>query len=104
MSGPGTTPSSTPGSNPRPPSPPGTEPTPSGPGRGPGTGGFRVPGWVSIAILVGLLLWNAFLIFAPMSAPSVTIPYSDFLAQAKANNVAQVTLSGQAVNGTFRKA
>jgi cell division protease FtsH len=59
---------------------------------------------VSIAILVGLLLWNAFLIFAPMSAPSVTIPYSDFLAQARANNLAQVTLTGQAVNGTFRKA
>jgi cell division protease FtsH len=108
MSGPGSTPSSTPsstpGSSPRPPSPPGTEPTPSGPGRGPGPGGFRIPGWVSIAILVGLLLWNAFLIFAPMSAPSVAIPYSDFLSQAKANNVAQVTLPGQAVNGTFRKA
>jgi len=59
---------------------------------------------VSAAVLVALLLWNAYLIFAPTSAPSVAVPYSTFLAQAKANNVAQVTLSGQAVNGTFRTA
>ena len=39
-----------------------------------------------------------------MSTPSVAIPYSTFLAQARANNVAQVTLAGQAVNGTFRSA
>jgi cell division protease FtsH len=34
--------------------------------------------------------------------PSVEIPYSTFLDQARADNVAQVTLSGQAVTGTFR--
>jgi cell division protease FtsH len=59
---------------------------------------------VSVAILVGLLVWNGYLIFAPTSGPSATIPYSTFLAQARANNVAQVTLSGQAVDGTFRTA
>jgi cell division protease FtsH len=64
--------------------------------------GPRIPRWLSIAILVGLLLWNAFLFFAPRAVPSVEIPYSTFLDQAQANNVAQVTLSGQAVTGTFR--
>jgi cell division protease FtsH len=53
---------------------------------------------------VGLLVWNAYLIFAPTSGPSVVIPYSSFLTQARANNVAQVTFSGQAVSGTFRAA
>jgi cell division protease FtsH len=53
---------------------------------------------------VGLLVWNVFLFVAPMSTPVVTIPYSAFLDQAKADNVAAVTLSGQTVNGTFRSA
>jgi len=56
------------------------------------------------AIFVALLVWNAFLFFSPMSAPSVTVPYSAFLAQARANNVAAVTIDGQAVTGTFRAA
>ena len=96
MSGPNSTPKSPP--------PAGKEPPPSGSGPGPGSGGIRFPRWVWTAIFVGLLVWNAFLIFAPMSEPSVDIPYSVFLAQAKANNVAQVTLTGQAVDGTFRAA
>jgi cell division protease FtsH len=93
-----------PTSTPRSPSPSGGEPTPSGPGPGPRFGGIRISRRVSVAIFVGLLVWNAYLIFAPTSGPSVAVPYSAFLAQARANNVAQVTLSGQAVNGTFRSA
>ena len=93
-----------PTATPNPPSPSGKEPTPSGPGPGPRPGRIRIPPWLSAAILVGLLVWNAVLIFAPTSVPSVGIPYSAFLAQAKANNVAQVTLSGKAVSGTFRTA
>ena len=96
MSGPTSTPKSPP--------PSGNQPTPSGPGPGPRTGRIRFPRWLWTAIFVGLLVWNAFLIFAPTSVPSVVIPYSTFLAQARANNVAQVTLSGQAVDGTFRTA
>ena len=93
-----------PSSPPKSPPPSGKEPPASGSGLGPGSGGIRFPRWVWTAIFVGLLVWNAFLIFAPMSEPSVDIPYSVFLAQAKANNVAQVTLTGQAVDGTFRAA
>jgi cell division protease FtsH len=86
------------------PSPPGTQSTPSGPGPSPRGGGIRSPRWLSAAILLGLLVWNAFLILGPTSEPSVAVPYSTFLAQARANNVAQVTYSGQALNGTFRTA
>ena len=39
-----------------------------------------------------------------MSGPVVTVPYSTFLAQARASNVAAVTINGQAVTGTFRTA
>ena len=87
---------------PRSPSPPRREPTPSGPGVDPRS--IRIPRWLWAAILVGLLVWNGLLIFTPMSAPSVDVPYSTFLAQVRADNVAQVTLSGQAVDGTFRSA
>jgi cell division protease FtsH len=53
---------------------------------------------------VALLLWNTYLILSPTSVPSVTIPYSAFLAQAKTDNVAQVTFTDQEVDGTFRAA
>jgi cell division protease FtsH len=91
-----------PTSTPRLPPPSGNEP--AAPGPGPRAGGTRIPRWLSLAILVGLLLWNAYLVFAPRSVPSVEVPYSTFLEQAHADNVAQVTLSGQAVTGTFRTA
>jgi cell division protease FtsH len=91
-----------PSSSPQPPSPSGKQPTPPGPS--PRPGGFRFPRWLSLAIFLGLLLWNAYLIFAPEPVPSVEIPYSTFLAQARADNVAVVTISDQAVTGTFRAA
>jgi cell division protease FtsH len=94
MSGPTSTPK-LPGPSGNPPTPPAASPPPSGP---------RIPRWVSIAILVGLLAWNGFLLLGPESVPSTEIPYSTFLDQAKANNVAQVTFAGQAVSGTFRTA
>jgi cell division protease FtsH len=66
--------------------------------------GIRIPRWLWTAIFVGLLVWNGLLLFTPTSVPSVDVPYSTFLAQARVNNVAQVTLSGQAVDGAFRSA
>ena len=53
---------------------------------------------------MALLLWNTYLILAPTSVPTVTIPYSAFLTQAKADNIAQVTFTDQDVDGTFRAA
>jgi cell division protease FtsH len=54
-------------------------------------------------IFVALLVWNAFVLFAPMTSSSVEIPYSAFLVQAKQDNVADVTFNGQAISGTFRQ-
>ena len=54
-------------------------------------------------IFIVLLAWNAFLLFGQTGSSSVEVPYSAFLAQAKHNNVDQVTFNGQAINGTFRQ-
>ena len=84
---------------------PGNEPRPSGPGPGPGAGGIRFPRWLWIAIFVGLLVWNAFLFLAPMSGPVVTDPLLHVPRPgAGPDNVAAVTINGQAVTGTFRAA
>ena len=55
-------------------------------------------------ILIVLLGWNALLFLSPTSEPSVEIPYSTMVDQAQADNVAEVTIAGQAVTGTFRTA
>ena len=89
-------------STPTPPSPPRNGQPPPEPSQP--AGGLRFPPWLWVAIFVGLLVWNAFLFFSPMSGPVVTVPYSTFLAQARASNVAAVTINGQAVTGTFRTA
>jgi cell division protease FtsH len=48
-----------------------------------------------------LVLWNAFLVL-PFGGPSsAAIPYSEFVAQAQAGNVATVEFTGQSVSGTF---
>jgi cell division protease FtsH len=48
-------------------------------------------------------VWNAFVLFGTGTSSSVEVPYSAFLAQAKADNVDQVTFNGQALSGTFRQ-
>ncbi len=58
--------------------------------------------WIWWLILLGLLVWNIFLFF-PTSRPEVTIPYSTFLAQVRANNVTKVHISGDEITGTFAK-
>jgi cell division protease FtsH len=93
VSGPASTPNPRPSGN-----------QPGEPSPGPSRSRPRLPGWAWIAILVGLLAWNGFLLLGSAASQSVEIPYSDFFAQAKADNVAEVTLAGQAVTGTFRTA
>jgi cell division protease FtsH len=77
-------------------------PKPSGPSTTPPRAGL--PGRVSWAIFLLLLVWNAFVLFGTGTSSSVEVPYSAFLAQAKADNVVQVTFNGQALSGTFRQA
>jgi cell division protease FtsH len=55
--------------------------------------------WTWLALLA-ILVWNARL-FWPASQPEVTIPYSAFLAQVRADNVAQVRIAGSQITGEF---
>jgi cell division protease FtsH len=58
-----------------------------------------LPWW---PILLGLLAWNV-LSFWPGARPEVTIPYTTFLAQVRADNVASVHLVGEKITGAFVK-
>jgi len=51
---------------------------------------------------MGLLAWNV-LSFWPKSHPEVTIPYTTFLAQVRADNVAKVHIEGDTIAGSFVK-
>ncbi len=53
-------------------------------------------------IFMGLLAWNV-LSFWPKSHPEVTIPYTTFLAQVRADNVAKVHIDGDEITGLFVK-
>jgi cell division protease FtsH len=84
-------------------------PVPAPPGQEDATTGSpngrpRIPRWVQWAISLGILvIWNLVL-FMPDSTPSsAELPYSAFVAQVKAANVASVQFTGQAVEGSFVK-
>jgi cell division protease FtsH len=74
--------------------PNGQPPRPGGPG-----------GWVSSRltwiIFGALIVWNLVTLFGPAGTSSVSLTYSDFLAQVRQGAVATVTFSGQNVSGTF---
>ena len=62
--------------------------------------------WVDrvwLVVFLGLLAWNALMFLGPATDNAVEVPYSAFFAQARANNIAQVTINGQAIDGTFRQ-
>ena len=54
--------------------------------------------WIIFGLL---LLWNAATFLIPATGSSVSLAYSDFLAQVRAGSVATVTFNGQNVDGTF---
>jgi cell division protease FtsH len=76
-------------------------PRPSGPSA-PTPPRSGLPGRISWAIFLVLLVWNAFVLFGTGTSSSVELPYSAFLAQAKLANVDQVTFNGQVIDGTLR--
>ena len=59
--------------------------------------------WMWWIIAIGLLIWNIFS-FLPKSRPEVNIPYSVFIQQVSAGNVASVHISGSEITGKFTRA
>jgi cell division protease FtsH len=62
----------------------------------------RIPGWVWLLILGGLIVWNLWA-FQPKRDTETNIPYTTFLDQVRAGNVASVRISGDQINGKFVK-
>src|SRR5581483_2577878 len=52
-------------------------------------------------VLTSLLVWNVFA-FWPKLTPEAEIPYSAFLGQVRAGNVAQVLIVGERITGRFK--
>jgi len=63
-----------------------------------------LPNWVWWAVLAALLVWNAYALLVPKAPPSLSLSYTDFLAQVRAGNVASITMSGQQIDGSFKNA
>jgi cell division protease FtsH len=59
--------------------------------------------WSWWLFLLIVLAWNVWL-FWPTSQTEVDIPYSTFLAQIRAGNVAQVQIAGDQITGSFMQA
>src|SRR5689334_20671370 len=57
--------------------------------------------WLNWVLLIGLIIWNILLFWPLSQTPSVTIPYSTFLAQVQAGNVQQVSIQGADIKGTL---
>jgi FtsH Extracellular len=58
--------------------------------------------WTWWLILLILMVWNI-VSFWPKPRPEVNIPYTTFLAQVGANNVARVRIVGDKIGGSFVK-
>jgi len=58
--------------------------------------------WIWWLIFVGLMVWNM-VSFWPRARPEVALPYSTFLAQVRADNVAKVHIAGDDITGSFVK-
>lgn len=58
--------------------------------------------WIWWVVLGGLFIWNL-IAFLPKSQPAVALPYTTFIDQVRSGNVANVTISGAKITGTFVK-
>jgi cell division protease FtsH len=56
--------------------------------------------WFWWVVLLGLMIWNAWTLW-PSSRPEVSLPYSAFLTQVRADNVKSVQISGSEITGKF---
>jgi cell division protease FtsH len=62
----------------------------------------QIPSWVWWLVMLALIAWNIWS-FQPASRPEVSIPYSIFVAQVRADNVTSVDMSGDEITGKFVK-
>jgi cell division protease FtsH len=62
----------------------------------------RIPSWLWLVVLLGLIVWNVFAM-QPSSQPEVTVPYSVFISEVKEGNVSSVKISGSSITGAFVK-
>ncbi len=56
--------------------------------------------WIWWILILVMLAWNVYAIL-PRSRPEVTLPYSAFQEQVKANNVSSVNIAGSQITGSF---
>src|SRR3990172_2568613 len=56
-------------------------------------------GWL---ILMALLAWNLWILW-PRKQVQILLPYSDFLSEVRADNVAQMKITGSEIQGAFIK-
>jgi cell division protease FtsH len=87
--------------------PPRTPPNPSTDGQKPKPPAARrplFPGWVWWVLFALLVLWNVFTFFAPSGETTVSLTYTDFLAQVRAGNVQTAKISGQQATGGLKNA
>lgn len=83
----------------RPPSGPSDSGGPQGPGGVPPRPKISPVWWI---ILIGLLIWNAFILWGP-SAKQAPLPYTEFVQQVQADNVKRVQIKGDAITGELVK-
>jgi cell division protease FtsH len=62
----------------------------------------QLPRWMWWLILLALMAWNIWA-FLPAGRPEASIPYSTFVTQVRADNVASVHIAGGEITGTFVK-
>jgi cell division protease FtsH len=62
----------------------------------------QIPSWVWWLVMLALIAWNIWS-FQPPSRPEVSIPYSVFIAQVRADNVTSVDIAGDEITGKFVK-
>ncbi len=63
-----------------------------------------LPAWAWWIGLLVILLWNVYTFLVPKPSGAATLSYSAFLDQVRAGSVASVTMNGQNIDGTFKKA
>jgi cell division protease FtsH len=56
--------------------------------------------WIWWILAIILLIWNIWL-FLPKSSPEINIPYSQFISQVNAGNIANIQVSGSEITGKF---